>query len=188
MINKIKEVPGFRTLVQKIRNYFKDHYISFWDWKEGAKETLNPFPAILYTLNDIWVSNYYVSKDIGVVNNVYQKTKKITLWDKLLLTYKEVIKPVLFNFTWRYGNGLRSYGFTTFNWWCLTYYRDHTHWTDNRYQHSWKSKKFLFAKYWQDYDHKYILHCPHGTWEKQISQEKFNADLDRMAEEVWSAD
>ena len=137
-----REVRGFRTLSQKIGNYFKDNYINHWDWKEGAKETLNPFPAILATLNDIWWSGYYIQKDTGIVNNVYQKTKHITLWDKIRLTYKSVIYPVLFNFSWRYGNGHGRWGYTRFKWLTLTYYRDHTHFTGDRYQHSWKDKKF----------------------------------------------
>ena len=54
-------VRGFRTLVQKIRNYFKDHYISHWDWKEGAKKTLNPFPAIYETIRDIWLIEFNIA-------------------------------------------------------------------------------------------------------------------------------
>ena len=177
-----KEVRSFRTLVQKIRNYFEDHYISHWDWKEGAKETLNPFPAILATLNDIWWSGYYISKDIGVVNNRVQHTKHITLWDKIRLTYKSVIYPVLFNFQWRYGNGLGSYGWTRFNWWNLTYYRNHTYWEGSNFQHSWKDKKFLFAKNWKDYDNEYVKHCSYGTWEEELDYSSFYSQLDKSQE------
>ena len=185
-MNKIKNRAfGFGALLQIIQNYFKNHYISHWDWKEGAKETLNPFPAILETLNDIWWSGYYISKNIGVVNNEVQHTNKITLWDKLLLTYTSVIRPVLFNFEWRYGDR-GSYGYTKFNWWNLTYYRDHTEFFDDRYQHSWKDKKFLFAKNWKDYDHRYWKHCSHGTWKSEVSEDIYENELKQLAEGIYN--
>jgi len=171
-------VRGFRTLVQKIRNYFKDYYISHWDWKEGAKKTLNPFPAIYETIRDIWWSGYYISKDIGVVNNQMQHTKHITLWDKIRLTYKSVIYPVLFNFSWRYDSGLGRYGWTRFRWSTLTYQRDHSEWFGGN-SHTWKDKKFLFSKNWKDYDHQYEIGDNLGCWEQKVSEAQFYTHLDR---------
>ena len=179
MKHTLREVSGFRTLNQKIGNYFKDHHINYWDWKEGAKETLNPFPAILATLNDIWWSGYYISKDTGeVVDNVMIHTKHITLWDKIRLTYKSVIYPVLFNFSWRYGSGLGRYGWTRFRWSTLTYQRDHSEWFGGN-SHTWKDKKFLFSKNWKDYDHQYEIGDNLGCWEQKVSEAQFYTHLDR---------
>ena len=186
MTYKTKEVFSFRTLVLKIGDYFKIHSINHWDWREGAKETLNPFPAILHTLDDIWISNDSVRKDIGIVNNRLQTTKKITLWDKLQLTFNVVIRPVLFNFYWRYGNGLGDYGHTKFKWLTLSYYRDHTCWAGDRFQHSWKSKKSLFSKYWKNYDHRYWKHCSHGTWERELNEDIYYSELDQLREGVYN--
>ena len=184
---------GFGAFIQTIRDFFTIQKLScnaqLWTWREGAKKTLNPIPAMLYTLKEIWSDGYvwhggtWLNDPKENPNNITEDTK-LNFLSKCYASWDEVFRDIFskYRISWRYGNGYGSWGYTRFKWWNLTYYRDHTEWYDDRYQHSWKDKKFLFAKNWKDYDHKYVLHCSHGTWEKKISEEEFETSLD--SEEV----
>ena len=203
MRNTLREVRGFRALSQKIRNYlFKKLNIhnlnraQYWDWREGAKETLNPIPAIRFTLQDIWKDRYtWIGgtwiDDPEMNPDGITKDMKLNFLSKCYCSWIYVFKPLLRldGFNWRYGNGLGSFGWTSFKWWTLTHYRDHTYWQCDKFEHNWKDKKFLFSKNWKDYDHQYIIHGqyigggdPWGIAEEEVSEEKFNAELEKWEE------
>ena len=154
MKNTLREVRGFRTLIQKIRNYFFKklnintlHHAQLWDWKEGAKETLNPFPFMLWTLREIWKDGYSWHggtwiNDPELNPDGVTKDMKINFLSKCYCSWIYVFSHLFskYGFSWRYGNGLGRWGYTTFKWWTLTYYREHSEWFGGN-NHKWKDKK-----------------------------------------------
>jgi len=196
MKNTLREVRGFRTLIQKIRNYFFKklnintlHHAQLWDWKEGAKETLNPFPFMLWTLREIWKDGYSWHggtwiNDPELNPDGVTKDMKINFLSKCYCSWIYVFSHLFskYGFSWRYGNGLGRWGYTTFKWWTLTYYREHTEWFGGN-NHKWKDKKFLFSKNWKDYEHEYEIGDNLGCWEEKVSEEEFYAHLERTSDE-----
>jgi hypothetical protein len=193
MRNNTKEVFSFRTLVSKIRNYLIKklnihnlHQAQLWDWREGAKETLNPIPAMIFTLKNIWRDEYcWIGgtwiNDAEMNPSGITKDMKLNFLSKCHCSWIYVFSSIFskYGFSWRYGDGLGRYGYTTFKWWLLTYYRTHTYWLHDKFEEKWKEKKFLFSNNWKKYEQEYFIHCSHGTWEKEVSEEKFQAELEK---------
>ena len=169
------------TKITKIYNVVD--YAQLWQWEIGAKKTLNPIPAILHTLNDIWNNKYcWTGGHWRQNDNPFKITDdpKISFLNKIYNSYLHVFKP-LFNtrsIFWFYGD-LSSHGCTTFKLWTLTYYRTHNCWDrDNTHRHSWKSKKSIFQKYWTEYNHVYNIGDSYACYDENVSYEEYNKSLE----------
>ena len=163
-----------------------------WTWREGAKKTLNPMPDMLYTLKQIWSDGYtwhggtWINDPEYNTQNITEDTK-LNFLSKCYASWDEVFRDIFskHGISWRYSDGSGSHGYTTFKWWPLTYYRDHNEWYEDRYQHRWKDKKFLFSKRWKDYDNEYFKHCSYGTWKEELDYSSFYSQLDKSQEEEF---
>jgi len=188
--------PIQEIIKKKLNIIYLDWHSQIWDWQLGGyrKETLNPLPSMLYTLRCIWKGDYrwmggtWLDDPKANTQNITRDTK-INFLSKCIASWCLCFSPLLskrgVGWTYKNGCGQGDRSYVRFKWWTLTHYRDHTEWTGDQHQHSWKDKKFLFSKKWKDHDHEYVLHCSHGTWDKLVSEEEFENDLEHRAEEYY---
>ena len=128
---------------------------SLWDWQEGAKDTLNPIPAMIWTLKDI------CRRETNILNIIYNS------W---LHIFRHLFSK--HGIYWRQSNGCGSFGSTHFKIWTLTYHKEHTVF-EGTHSQSWKSKKFLFSKHWLNYDYEYVLDDFYGCSTRRVSQKEY---------------
>ena len=180
--------PIQEIIKKKLNIIYLDNYSQIWDWQLGGyrTETLNPLPSMLYTLKCIWKDNYswmggtWIKDSKSNTQNITKDTK-LNFLSKCYASWDEVFRDIFskYGISWRYSNGSGSHGYTTFKWWHLTYYRDHNEWYEDRYQHRWKDKKFLFSKKWKDYDHEYEIGDTYGVVVNKVSEEAFETSLEK---------
>ena len=157
-----------------------------WQWQEGAKDTLNPFPAMQHTLNEIW------NKKIHWYGGTWRQTDnphhitddtELNFLNKIFNSWEYVLKPLLDSrgIYWRQSDGHGSYGSTFLKIWTLTHYRTHTEWDIlNTHRHEWESKKSIFSKYWSTSNHTYVVSDMYGCEEEYVSEEKYHDSLDEQ--------
>ena len=181
-----RQNPIQEIIKKKLNIIYLGGNAQLWTWREGAKKTLNPIPAMLYTLKEIWSDGYvwhggtWLNDPKENPNNITEDTK-LNFLSKCYASWDEVFRDIFskYRISWRYGNGHGRWGYTRFKWLTLTYYRDHNEWYDNRYQHSWKDKKFLFSKKWKEYDHEYETGDTYGVVVNKVSEEAFETSLEK---------
>ena len=181
-----RQNPIQEIIKKKLNIIYLGGNAQLWTWREGAKKTLNPIPAMLYTLKEIWSDGYvwhggtWLNDPKENPNNITEDTK-LNFLSKCYASWDEVFRDIFskYRISWRYGNGHGRWGYTRFKWLTLTYYRDHNEWYDNRYQHSWKDKKFLFSKKWKEYDHEYEIGDTYGVVVNKVSEEAFETSLEK---------
>ena len=170
-------------ITTKLNIYNVTTYAQLWDWQVGAKNTLNPVPAMLHTLKDIWNDKYHFHGGSWLqTDNPFNITRdtKINFLNKIYNSYLHVLKPLTskYGIYWRQSNGHGSYGSTIFKVWTLTYYREHTNFEGSNHR-EWKSKKFLFSKYWTNYDYKFFTDDIYGCSEKEVSEKEYERSFGR---------
>jgi len=176
-------------ITTKLNIYNVTNYAQLWDWQEGAKDTLNPVPAMLVTLKDIWNDKYHFhGGSWWQTDNPFNITRdtKINFLNKIYNSWTHVFKPLLSSrgIYWRQSNGCNSYGSTFFKLWSLTHYRSHTHWDIlNTHKHEWESKKSIFSKNWTTYNHVYNIGDSYGVEDENVSLEKYEDSLELVEEE-----
>jgi len=168
---QIKDRP--LTLGHKLRELIKNKLKisnlsdrnSLWDWQEGAKDTLNPIPAMVLTFKDIWTR-----KKTNVLNKIYNSWLHIF---KRLFSKRGIY--------WRQSNGCGSHGSTHFKVWTLTHYKSHTVWDLlNTHRHSWDSKKSIFSKNWTTFNHVFNIGDWHGCYDEDVSYHKYHDSLNEQ--------
>jgi hypothetical protein len=164
-------------ITTKLNIYNVARFAQLWNWQEGAKNTLNPVPAMLVTLKDIWNNKYHFHGGSWLqTDNPFNITRdtKINFLNKIYNSYLHVLKPLTskYGIYWRQSNGMGSFGSTHFKIWTLTYYRSHTEFDGSNHR-EWKSEKHLFSKHWIEYDFKYFTDDFYGCSEQEVSQEEY---------------
>ena len=189
--------PIQEIIKKKLNIIYLDSHSQIWDWRLGGcrSEYDIPFRAWLYTLKCIWKDEYswhggtWINDPESNTQNVTKDTK-LNFLSKCIASWRYCFSPLLskYGIGWQYRNGCGQGDYTrcTFKWWTLSVYRDHTNWDGGgTHMHEWKDKKFLFSKKWKDYDHVYEIGDIYGVVANKVSEEEFDADLERRAEEYY---
>ena len=191
-MKKIKEKglenhnPIQEILSVKLNIYNVTRFAQLWDWQEGAKDTLNPVPAMLSTLKDIWNDEYTFHGGSWLqTDNPFNITRdtKINFLNKIYNSYLHVLKPLTskYGIYWRQSDGHGSYGHTTFKVWTLTHYKTHTDWDIlNTHKHEWESKKSIFSKHWSTFNHTYNIGDMYGCEDEYVSEEKYQDSIEKV--------
>ena len=164
-------------ITTKLKIFPISYHAYFYDWEEGAKDTLNPIPHMLHTLKDIWTKKLLWNggswRQTDNPNNITDETE-LGFFNKIYNSWKYVFKRLLNSdgIYWRQSNGLGSFGSTHFKIWTLTYYRSHTEFDGSNHR-EWKSEKHLFSKHWTCYDFKYFTDDIYGCSTQEVSQEEY---------------
>ena len=175
-----------QQLINKLKIYNVTNHAQLWQWQEGAKDTLNPVPAMLHTLKDIWNDKYtFFGGNWWKTDNPLNITRdtKINFLNKIYNSYLHVLKPLTskYGIYWRQSDGHGSYGSTIFKVWTLTYYRTHTDWDIlNTHKHEWESKKSIFSKHWTTFNHVYNIGDSYGCEDEDVSIDKYHDSLDEQ--------
>jgi len=171
-------------ITNKLKIYNVARFAQLWNWQEGAKNTLNPVPAMLHTLKDIWNDKYHFHSGSWLqTDNPFNITRdtKINFLNKIYNSYLHVLKPLTskYGIYWRQSDGHGSYGSTIFKVWTLTYYRTHTEWDIlNTHKHEWESKKSIFSKHWTIFNHVYNIGDSYGCYDKDVSYNEYEKSLE----------
>jgi len=198
---RIKDRPitlgqkAHELITTKLKIYNVEKYAQLWQWREGAKNTLNPIPAMIQTLKDIWNDKYHwCGGSWRQSDNPFNITDdtKISFLNKIYNSWVHVFRPlwcsVFFNsnICWRQSDGRGNHGHTTFKLWALTHYRSHTEWDRlNTHRHSWDSKKSIFSKHWTTSNHIYNIGDSYGCEDENVSYNAYNKSLDEQHKLDW---